>query len=78
MFVSTTYSQQTKPTILKSTITTVGSASVFTVTNSKKSYSIQQSIGQSSIIGTKNADKTNIQQGQFLTETTTGMLGRYL
>ena len=63
LFVSEVYSQQTKPTILKSTITSVGSTSVYLSSNNKKSYEIQQSIGQSSIIGTKNAKSTSVQQG---------------
>jgi hypothetical protein len=62
-----TYSQNSKPTVLKATITTVGSTSVYSVSNNK-SYEIQQSIGQSSIIGTKQITETNVQQG-FLTNT---------
>lgn len=60
------YSQQTsqkKYTVKKSTITTVGSSSVYNVNNK---YTIYQSIGQSGIIGTVNINKNTVQQG-FLT-----------
>ncbi|WP_343330079.1 T9SS type A sorting domain-containing protein [Polaribacter staleyi] len=63
LLVRVTYAQKTNPTILKSTITSVGSTSVYPVFNSKKNYEIQQSIGQSSIIGKKTTGKTTVQQG---------------
>lgn len=58
--------QQKYARILKSTINTVGSASVHITLNNDKGYKIQQSIGQSSIIGKKNVDRISVQQG-FLT-----------
>lgn len=63
LFVAEIHSQQTRLTKLKSTITTVGSASVYHISNRKINYEIQQSIGQSSIIGTKNTSKITLQQG---------------
>ena len=61
------FSQQTtkKYSVLKSTITSVGSATIYTTNNN---YSVQQSIGQSGIIGTKKTEKVSVQQG-FLTST---------
>lgn len=58
--------QQNSAIILKSTITTVGSSSVRIALNNNNTYKIQQSIGQSSIIGKKSVGKTSVQQG-FLT-----------
>jgi hypothetical protein len=58
--------QQKNAGILKSTINTVGSSSVRFALNNNKEYKIQQSIGQSSIIGKKNVRKISVQQG-FLT-----------
>lgn len=63
LFVIETHSQQTKRTLLKSTITTVGGTSLCAISNTKISYKIKQSIGQSSIIGTKSTGKTIAQQG---------------
>lgn len=63
LFVIEIHSQQTKLTVLKSTISTVGNTSLYTLSNNKKSYKIQQSIGQPSIIGTKNTSNATIQQG---------------
>lgn len=60
------FSQQTDAKqyfVQKSTLTTVGSS---TVNTSNNKYNIQQSIGQSSIIGKKNANSIIVQQG-FLT-----------
>lgn len=45
--------------LLKSMITSVGSSTV----SDNKNFSVQQSIGQSSIIGTKNVKNISIQQG---------------
>lgn len=56
------FSQQ-KQTVLRSTITSVGSATVYS-TNNK--YHIQQSVGQSGIIGKKELKNSTIRQG-FLT-----------
>ena len=53
------FSQQ-KPSVIRSTITSVGSATVYT-TNDK--YRIQQSVGQSGIIGTKKLSNSSVQQG---------------
>jgi hypothetical protein len=64
--VAQLHAQKTKATILKSTINTVGSSSVRVALNNNKEYKIQQSIGQSSIIGKKNVAKISVQQG-FLT-----------
>lgn len=61
LFVSKSYAQQT--TILKSTITSVGSTTVHPISINNKSYEIQQSIGQSSILGTKSKGNTSVQQG---------------
>ena len=58
--------QKVKPTVLKSTITSVGSTSVYSVAINSKNYEIQQSIGQSGIIGKKKNGNLSIQQG-FLT-----------
>ena len=58
--------QQKYTSILKSTINTVGSSSVSLTSNNNKKYKIQQSTGQSSIIGKKNTGNISIQQG-FLT-----------
>jgi len=55
-----------KPMLLKSTITTVGSATS-TLLSGKK-YKVLQSIGQSGIIGKTEFNTTEIQQG-FLTST---------
>jgi hypothetical protein len=63
LFVIEAHSQHTKLTILKSTISTVGSSSVYPISNNKIGYKILQSIGQSSIIGTKSTNKINVQQG---------------
>ena len=63
------HGQQT-PTILRGTITAIGSASVYPIISKSKSYEIQQSIGQGSVIGTKNAGVTRVQQG-FLTNVKT-------
>ena len=59
------YSQQStkKYTVLKSTITSVGSSTIY---NHKGKYSIQQSVGQSGIIGKKEVNSITVQQG-FLT-----------
>lgn len=59
------FSQQStnKYTVLKSTITSVGSSTIYTSNNK---YSIQQSVGQSSIIGQKEINAITVQQG-FLT-----------
>ena len=51
MLISVTFSQKTaakKPVLLKSTITSVGSSTAFMHENK---YTVQQSIGQSGIIG---------------------------
>ncbi|QVY66726.1 T9SS type A sorting domain-containing protein [Polaribacter sp. Q13] len=63
LFVFETYSQHTKRTLLNSTISTVGSNSVQSISKNKIRYQIAQSIGQSSIIGTKSTSKINVQQG---------------
>lgn len=52
-----------KPTLLKSTLTSVGSATVYTNNNK---YSVLQSVGQSGIIGKKELKSITVQQG-FLT-----------
>ncbi|WP_157812182.1 T9SS type A sorting domain-containing protein [Polaribacter sp. ALD11] len=60
------FSQQTtkkKHSLLRATLTAVGSATVYTENNK---YSIQQSIGQSGIIGKKSVQSITAQQG-FLT-----------
>lgn len=60
------FSQHTavkKYAVKKSTLTSVGSATIYNVNNK---YTIYQSIGQSSIIGTVKTNKNSIQQG-FLT-----------
>ena len=63
LLVIETHSQQTKQTLLKSTISTVGSTSVYPISSNKIRYTVLQSIGQSSIIGTKITTKRNVQQG---------------
>lgn len=63
LFVVKIHSQQIKPTVLKSTITSVGSTSIYPISINNKKYEIQQSIGQSSIIGTRRISKTSVQQG---------------
>ncbi|ARV13954.1 T9SS type A sorting domain-containing protein [Polaribacter sp. SA4-12] len=54
-----------KYSVQKSTLTSVGSATVYTNNNK---YRIQQSVGQSSIIGKKELKSVTVQQG-FLTNT---------
>ena len=54
---------KTTPIVLKSTITTVGSSTGY---SKDKKYIIQQSIGQSGIIGKKETNAITTQQG-FLT-----------
>jgi hypothetical protein len=63
--VTNSQAQQTKTTILRSAITSVGSTSVYHA-SMNKNYEIQQSIGQSSIIGQKKIGAISVQQG-FLT-----------
>lgn len=66
VFICNVYSQQitnNKVSIRKSTITSVGSSTVY---NSK--YSIEQSIGQTGIIGKSDLNSISVQQG-FLTNT---------
>lgn len=63
IIITSTICGQKKPTVLKSTITTVGSS---TQSVSGKKYIIQQSIGQSGIVG--KAKNKNIKASQgFLT-----------
>ena len=50
-------------TLQKSTLTSIGSATIYT---GKNRYSIQQSIGQSGIVGKKEVNSITVQQG-FLT-----------
>ncbi|PQJ81563.1 T9SS type A sorting domain-containing protein [Polaribacter glomeratus] len=62
------FSQQStkkKYTVLKSTLTSVGSSAVYATDNK---YSVQQSIGQSGIIGKVAVNSITAQQG-FLTST---------
>jgi hypothetical protein len=61
--VVNSHAQKIKPTLLKSTITSVGGGAMHSITILNKNYNIQQSIGQSSIIGQKNIGKTFVQQG---------------
>ena len=61
------HGQKPKVIIAKSTITTIGSKTVYPKFIQNKNYEIHQSIGQSSIIGKKNIDNISIQQG-FLTK----------
>jgi len=56
--VSQVYSQY----IAKATITSIGSTTL-NLKDQGENLEIQQSIGQSSIIGTKNFNKTSVQQG---------------
>ena len=63
LLVIETHSQQTKQTLLKPTISTVGSTSVYPISNNIIRYTVIQSIGQSSIIGTKSTGKMDVQQG---------------
>lgn len=56
-----------KPVILKSTTTSVGSNNTSILNNS---YRVIQSIGQTSILGTRNLNNTTVQQG-FLTSVKT-------
>jgi hypothetical protein len=65
LVVTNFQAQQTKLTILRSTITSVSSTSVYHAGNNKN-YEIQQSIGQSSITGKKKNGDISVQQG-FLT-----------
>ena len=65
LVVTNFQAQQTKSTILRSTITSISSTSVYHTSNNKN-YEIQQSIGQSSITGQKNNGAISVQQG-FLT-----------
>ncbi|PQJ73282.1 T9SS type A sorting domain-containing protein [Polaribacter butkevichii] len=63
LFLNSCFAFSQQPTnkkysLIKSTITTVGSSTVY-----NKNYSVQQSIGQSSIIGKKNTGTTTVQQG---------------
>lgn len=51
---------QSKPVILKSTITSVGSSTQYI---SEKKYTIKQSIGQSGIIGKVKNKNTSVSQG---------------
>tara|TARA_B110000046_G_C12924175_1_gene368510 strand:- start:542 stop:1075 length:534 start_codon:yes stop_codon:yes gene_type:complete len=63
MLISVTFSQKTaakKPVLLKSTITSVGSSTAFMHENK---YTVQQSIGQSGIIGKVKTKNTLIKQG---------------
>ena len=64
--VAQLHAQKAKATLLRSTITTISSASIYPVSIHNRNYKIQQSIGQSTIIGGKKIGKINVQQG-FLT-----------
>jgi len=63
MLVSVTFSQKTaakKPMLLKSTITSVGSSTAYVYGDK---YTVQQSIGQSGIIGKVKTKNMLISQG---------------
>jgi hypothetical protein len=63
MLVSVTFSQKTaakKPMLLKSTITSVGSSTAYMYGDK---YTVQQSIGQSGIVGKVKTKNTLIRQG---------------
>lgn len=60
LIVCNAFSQQKTPVVLKSTITSVGSS---TILLSNEDISVQQSIGQSGIIGKVNSNNTIVQQG---------------
>jgi hypothetical protein len=65
-FVGQLYAQKIKVSILRSVITSVSSTSIYPVSIHNKNYKIQQSIGQSAMIGKKRIGKIKVQQG-FLT-----------
>jgi hypothetical protein len=65
-FIAQLHAQKTKVTILRSTITTISSTSIYPVSIHNKNYKIQQSIGQYAMIGEKRIGKIKVQQG-FLT-----------
>jgi len=56
-FVAQLHSQKIKVSILRSTITTISSTSIYPVSIHNKNYKIQQSIGQSTMIGKKKMEK---------------------
>ena len=64
-FAFSQQSTEKKYSVQKSTLTSVGSTTIYTNNNK---YRIQQSVGQSSLIGKKEVESITVQEG-FLTNT---------